>query len=166
MIHPYYKTPYLLRLRRSGELVVIIFYLAAGLVTSATDYALFFVFYNIVPTGLLVATIIAYIGGLLVSFGLSRFWVFRKNARGERFGTSVWRYLALLAVNLLITYGMLWALQAWFGLTPLLGKFVVWTYLTFWNYAANKYWVFKGPRLVKNHFYFARQRRKHQRRRR
>jgi len=155
MIHPYYKTPYLYQLRRSGELATVIFYLVAGALTSATDYSLFVLFFTIIPTGLLVATVIAYIGGLIVSFALSRFWVFRKNAKGERFGTSVSRYVMLLLVNLGITYGLLWALQTWFGLTPLLGKFGVWGFMVFWNYAANKYWVFKGPRRARGTFYFA-----------
>jgi putative flippase GtrA len=156
MIHPYYKTPYLFQLWRTGELYTIMFYLVAGFITAGADYALFFVFYNIVPIGLLFATIIAYIGGLLVSFFLNRFWVFRKNSSGERVATSVWRYSILLFINLVITYLMLWGLQSWFDITPLLGKFVVGFFMTFWIYSVNKLWVFKGPRRITTDFYFAR----------
>ena len=126
----------------------MIFYLVTGALTSLTDYSLFFLVFNILTAGLLWATGVAYVGGLLVSFILSRYWVFKKNATGQEFKTSAWRYGSLLVINLIITYLMLWAMEQWFGLTPLLGKFVVWFFMIFWIYGANKYWVFKGPRQV------------------
>ena len=155
MIQPNYKTPRLLSLYRSGELKVVILYLVTGMVTSITDYSLFYTFLYIVPAGLLVATVISYIGGLLVNFTLSRFIVYRTHAQGQHIGTSAWRYGSLLAINLVITYLMLWALESWFGLSPLLGKFVVWFFMTFWIFAMNRIWVFKGPRQLKSSFYFA-----------
>lgn len=160
MIQPHYKTPRLLSLYRSGEISVVIGYLIAGALTSLTDYSLFFVFLNVVDAGLLAATIVAYVGGLLVSYALSRYWVFRKNAQGQQVATSVWRYGTLLAVNLVITYLMLWALENWLGISPLIGKFIVWFFMIFWIYAANRVWVFKGPRRLTSNFYFARQRKK------
>ncbi len=143
MIHPYYKAPTITALYRSGELYVVFFYLLAGAITSLTDYILFFLFFNVLEGGLLAATIVAYAGGLIVSYIQSRYFVFRRGAKGQKFTTSAQRYAILLLINLGITYGMLWALATWFGLTPLIGKFVVWTFLIFWNFAANKYWVFK-----------------------
>ncbi len=153
MIHPYYKTPPLQSLYHSGEFKVIIFYLLAGLITSLTDYVLFFIFFNVLSAGLLLATIIAYIGGLIISYVQSRYIVFRKSAVGQKFTTSAWRYIVLLIINLAITYLMLLAMEIWFGLTPLIGKFIVWTFLIFWNYVANKYWVFKGPRKVQKRLF-------------
>lgn len=148
MIHPYYKVPTVLSLYRSGEIKVIFFYLITGAITSATDYSLFFLFFNIFNAGLLAATIVAYIGGLIISYLQSRYIVFKKGATGQKFTTSAGRYITILVVNLGITYGMLWVMEAWFGLTPLIGKFIVWTFLIFWNFFINKYWVFKGPRQV------------------
>jgi putative flippase GtrA len=148
MIHPYYKAPTLLSLYRSGEIKVMVMYLVTGAITSLTDYTLFFICFNLLYTDLLIATIVAYCGGLFVSYVQSRYIVFHKTAQGEKFTTSARRYLILLAVNLGITYGMLWAMETWFGLTPLIGKFVVWTFLIFWNFIMNKYWVFKGPRTI------------------
>lgn len=149
MIQPYYKAPYLIHLHRSGELRTVILYLVSGALTSATDYSIFWVTLQAWQDGLLLATVLAYIGGLLVSFLLNRYIVFRKNATGQQFGTSVWRYATLLIVNLIITYLMLWAMERWLGISPLIGKFVVWTFMIFWIYVANKLWVFKGPRQVR-----------------
>lgn len=150
MIQPYYKTPQIIRLYRSGEIWTVVRYCAAGMATSASDYLTFFIFFELFKSGLLVSTVAAYVVGLIVSYLLSRFWVYKKNAQGLRMVSSVWRYGTVLAVNLVITYGMLWAMEEWMGLTPLLGKFVVWFFMTFWNYAVNRLWVFKGPRQVQS----------------
>ena len=148
MIHPYYRAPYFYKLQRSGELATIVQYLVTSAVVSSVDYASFWLFYNPQQRGLFESTAIAYIAGLITSYILNRFWVFKKNAAGEQFTTSAFRYTTLLIVNFLITYGMLWAMQSLLGLTPYIGKFVVWTFLIFWNYAMDKVWVFKGPRKI------------------
>lgn len=148
MIHPYYNEPYFNRLLRTGEFYIILQYLFTGTVVTAVDYGTFVLFYNITNTGLLVATVLAYIAGLTVSYVLSRYWVFKKGATGEAFTTSSFRYGVLLFINLIITYLMLLGMQTWFGLTPLLGKFVVGFFMIFWIYGADKYWVFRGPRQL------------------
>ena len=149
MIHPYYRAPYFYRLQRSGELETIIQYLVTSAIVSSVDYGSFWFFYNPFGTSLLVATTVAYVAGLVTSYVLNRFWVFDKNAAGEMFSTSIFRYATLLFVNFLITYFMLWAMQDLLGISPFIGKFVVWTFLIFWNYAMDKIWVFKGPRQVR-----------------
>jgi putative flippase GtrA len=149
MIHPYYRAPYFYKLQRSGELWTIVQYLVTSAVVSGVDYATFTLFYNPFHVGLFEATAAAYVAGLVTSYVLNRFWVFKKNASGEQFATSAFRYGTLLLVNFLITYGMLWAMQDFLGLSPFIGKFVVWSFLIFWNYAMDKVWVFKGPRQVK-----------------
>lgn len=149
MIHPYYRAPYFYKLQRSGELWVIAQYLITSAIVSSVDYGSFWLSYNAAALGLFVATAIAYVAGLVTSYLLNRFWVFRVNAAGEQFVTSTFRYGTLLLVNFLLTYGMLWAMQDWLGISPYIGKFVVWTFLIFWNYAMDKVWVFKGPRKIR-----------------
>lgn len=153
MIHPYYKSPFALRLARSGELASMIAYLVSGALTSLADYSLFYLVLQLWGDSLLAATAIAYIGGLLVSYLLNRFWVFKYNAKGERFGTSIWRYGLLLLLNFGITYAMLWAMEYYFGISPFIGKFIVWTFMIFWNYIVGKLWVFKGPRQVRERLF-------------
>ena len=142
-LHLYYQGPVYTRLDR-GQLIA---YVLSGMFTTASDYLTFTFFFSVVPLGLLAATIIAYIVGLVVSYLQNRYWVFRKNAGRQAEFTNLWRYIAFLILNLGITYLMLWALQTYFGLTPFIGKFVVWTFMFFWVYAGNTYFVFKGPKM-------------------
>lgn len=148
MIHPYYRAPYFYRLQRSGELWTIVQYLVTSAIVSGVDYATFWLFFNPLTAGLLESTAAAYIAGLVTSYILNRYWVFQKNATGQQFGTSILRYAILLVVNFFITYAMLWAMQELLGISPFIGKFVVWTFLIFWNYIMDKVWVFKGPRQI------------------
>jgi putative flippase GtrA len=148
MIHPYYRAPYFYRLQRSGELGTIVQYLVTSAVVSGVDYGTFWLFFNPLGTGLLMATAVAYVAGLVTSYLLNRFWVFKKNATGQQFTTSIFRYGTILFVNFVLTYVMLWAMQDLLGISPFLGKFVVWTFLIFWNYVIGKIWVFKGPRQI------------------
>ena len=148
MIHPYYRAPYFYRLQRSGELGTIVQYLVTSAIVSGVDYGTFWLFYNPFGSGLLAATAVAYVAGLVTSYLLNRYWVFKKNAMGQQFTTSVFRYGTLLFVNFLLTYSMLWAMEELLGVSPFLGKFVVWTFLIFWNYIMGKVWVFKGPRQI------------------
>lgn len=124
-------------------------YLVTSAIVSAVDYASFWLFYNPLGTGLFESTAVAYVAGLVTSYVLNRFWVFNKNALGQLFTTSVFRYATLLIVNFLITYGLLWLMQDLLGISPFIGKFVVWTFLIFWNYIMDKIWVFKGPRQIR-----------------
>lgn len=149
MIHPYYRAPYFYKMQRSGELWTIVQYLVTSAVVSSVDYFSFWLFYNPFRTGLFESTAVAYVAGLVTSYLLNRFWVFHKNATGQQFTTSVFRYGTLLLANFLLTYGMLWAMQDVLGISPFIGKFVVWTFLIFWNYVMDKVWVFKGPRQIR-----------------
>lgn len=149
MIHPYYRAPYFYKLQRSGELMTIVQYLVTSAIVSAVDYASFWLVFNPLHADLFVATAVAYVAGLITSYVLNRYWVFQRNAAGEQFATSAFRYGTLLIVNFLITYVLLLVMQDWLGISPFIGKFVVWTFFIFWNYAMDKVWVFKGPRQVK-----------------
>ena len=149
MIHPYYRAPYFYRLQRSGELATIVQYLVTSAIVSSVDYVSFWLFFNPFHASLFAATAVAYVAGLITSYVLNRYWVFQHNAAGEQFTTSVFRYGTLLLVNFFITYLLLLVMQDWLGISPFIGKFVVWTFFIFWNYAMDKVWVFKGPRQVK-----------------
>jgi putative flippase GtrA len=142
-LHPYYQGPFYNRIDKG----LAVAYVVSGFVTSASDYLTFTLFFSIVPLGLLQATVIAYIVGLVVSYVQNRYWVFRKGASRQNEATNLWRYAAFLILNLGITYVMLWALERYFGLTPYLGKFVVGFFMFFWIYMGNTYFVFRGPKM-------------------
>jgi len=143
VIHPYYQGPFLARIdkRLLGE------YVLAGAITTGSDYATFTLSFTVLNQGLLAATIYAYVVGLVVSYLFNRYLVFKKTADRQSNGTSLWRYIIFLFVNLVVTYGILWFLEANFNITPYLGKLIVGAFMFFWIYLGNKLWVFHGERM-------------------
>lgn len=142
VIHPYYQGPFYARLDHG----LLARYILTGAVTTLADYLTFTVFFSYAGAGLLAATVIAYIVGLVVSYLLSRYLVFSKGANRQSATTSLVRYAAFLAINLALTYAILWALEQWLGITPYIGKFIVGAFMFFWIYAGNTYWVFRGEK--------------------
>lgn len=143
VIHPYYQGPFYAKIDRR----MLAAYVMAGALTTIADYVAFTVVFSVVTSGLLAATVGAYLFGLVVSYVLNRYWVFHKGANRQSAATSLGRYVVFLAVNLGITYALLWMLEQWFGISPYLGKLVVGAFMFFWIYAGNTLWVFKGEKV-------------------
>jgi len=122
-------------------------YLLSGVIVFGADYVAFFVCYQLFELELALSTAIAYVIGFCTNFILLRYWAFARQAKRDYLVTSTAKYALWLALNYVITYLMLKYLQQWGGLSPYLGKFVVAFFMTFWNYAGYKVWVFKGPRF-------------------
>lgn len=139
VIRPYYQGPFYTRIDKG----LLFAYMASGALTTLADLLAFTVCFSYLSTGLLGATVIAYVFGLVVSFLLNRYWVFRHGADRQSAGTSLWRYATFLAVNLAITYLILWALEQ-IGVSPYVGKLVVNVFMFFWIYAGNTLFVFRG----------------------
>lgn len=139
-LHTYYQGPFLTRLNKAQA----ISYPVSGALTSLSDYLSFGFFFSILNTDLLVATASAYVIGLVVSYLLNRFWVFKKGAGEQGEATNLWRYFTFLAVNLVITYAMLWVMEMAFGISPYIGKIVVGFFMFFWIYLGNTFFVFRG----------------------
>lgn len=141
VIRPYYQSPSFAHIDKG----MLIKYMAAGAVTTFTDYAAFTLFFSIWNMGLLTATIVAYIAGLIVSYLFNRYLVFAKGADRQSTATSLWRYTVFLLINLVITYFILLALEG-FGITPYLGKLIVGAFMFFWIYWGNQAFVFRGEK--------------------
>jgi putative flippase GtrA len=139
-LHTYYQGPFLTRVDKGKAIA----YPLSGIFVSLSDYLVFGLLFSVLNAGLLESTAGAYVVGLVVSYLLNRYWVFRKSASQQGETANMWRYLVFLAVNLLITFGMLWAMEAQFGLSPYLGKFVVGFFMFFWIYLGHTYFVFRG----------------------
>ena len=123
----------------------VVQYLVSGVLVFGADYVTFFAAYQLLELNLALSTGVAYVVGLTTNFLLLRYWAFARQAQRDYFFTGTVKYALWLGLNYLITYAMLKYLQAGVDLTPYLGKFVVAFFMTFWNYAGYKLWVFKGP---------------------
>jgi putative flippase GtrA len=124
----------------------VVQYLLSGFIVFGADYAAFFACYQLLHIGLALATAIAYVIGLTTNFVLLRYWAFARQAQRDYFVTGTTKYAVWLAVNYVLTYFALKYLQQQFRISPFIGKFIVSFFMTFWNYAGYKLWVFKGPR--------------------
>lgn len=141
-LHTYYQGPFLKRVDKG----MAIAYPLSGFITTMVDYAAFWLFFTALGVGLLPATVLAYIAGLVVSYLQNRFWVFKKGAGRQSEVASLWKYATFLAVNLALTYILLWVMEHWFSISPYIGKFIVNGFMFFWIYLGNTYFVFKGKK--------------------
>ena len=141
VIRPYYQGPFYTRIDKR----LLFAYVSSGALTTITDYLVFTLCFSYFSIGLLAATITAYMFGLVVSFLLNRFWVFRHGADRQSAGTSMWRYVTFLAVNLAITYAILRGLE-YLTISPYIGKLVVNVFMFFWIYVGDTYFVFRGEK--------------------
>ncbi|HSX27956.1 MAG TPA: GtrA family protein [Candidatus Saccharimonadales bacterium] len=129
----------------------ILQYLLSGIIVFGADYLAFFASYRLGKIELALATAIAYVIGFVTNFLLLRYWAFARDAQRDYFVTGTFKYGVWLAINYGITYMALKFLQEWLGISPFLGKFVVAFFMTFWNYAGYRFWVFKGPQFHSVH---------------
>lgn len=124
----------------------ILKYVITGTIVFGADYIVFFICYQLLHFELALATGVAYVVGLVTNFILLRYWAFASSAQRDYFVTNTAKYAVWLAINYGITYTILRTLEVAFDMSPYLGKFVVAFFMTFWNYAGYKVWVFKGPK--------------------
>jgi putative flippase GtrA len=139
-LHTYYQGPFLSKVDK-GQAVA---YPVSGALVSLSDYLSFALLFSVLNTDLLIATAGAYIIGLIASYLLNRYWVFRKGANQQGEGSNLKRYFIFLAVNLVITYAMLWAMETYLGITPYIGKLIVGFFMFFWIYIGDTFYVFRG----------------------
>jgi putative flippase GtrA len=113
-------------------------FLVVGGLSLATDTGALFVLHGVLKIWLPVATALAYAVAFVVNFGLNRTWAF--GADGA-LGRQLWRYLALVAVNLVLTVGIVQGL-VWAGLGYLVAKVATALVLAVANYLVSRKWIF------------------------
>lgn len=138
----FYQGPFYTRIDRG----LIVAYVVTGAVVTASDFAAFTLCFSMLELGLLWSTVLAYLVGLVVSYLLNRYWVYRKGADNQSQATGIVRYIVFLAFNLALTYAMLWIMENGLGISPYIGKFIVNAFMFFWIYLGNAYWVFSGKK--------------------
>lgn len=113
-------------------------FLIVGGLSVATDTGALFVFHGVLGIWLPVATVLAFAVAFVVNFGLNRAWAF--GATGGM-GGQVWRYLALVMVNLAATVLLVQGLTS-AGLPYLVAKVITAAGLAVVNYLVSKKWIF------------------------
>lgn len=139
-----------IRKKRRKLLVQIAEYLVAG---GAWFWSGYFLIVFLTPIiGLWWANLIGNGVGLTVNFILERYWVF-EGSRARKITEATWKYVVFTAVNFLMNYFILKALQD-IGIEVAIGQFIAAGFFTFWNYFWYRFWVFKEtkhPRRIRHH---------------
>lgn len=113
-------------------------FLVVGGLSVIADTGALFVLHGVLGIWLPVATALAYAVAFVVNFGLNRTWAF--GADGA-IGRQLWRYLALVAANLVITVLLVQGL-VWAGLGYLVAKVLTALGLAVVNYLVSRRWIF------------------------
>ncbi|SNY06239.1 GtrA family protein [Paractinoplanes atraurantiacus] len=113
-------------------------FLIVGGTSVVVDAGLLWVLHGLVGMWLEPATAIAFLAGFLVNFLLNRQWAFASTGRLQH---QLAKYLALVAVNLLITVLLVKALTA-LGVMYLIAKVLTTAALSTINYFISRKWIF------------------------
>jgi putative flippase GtrA len=123
-------------------------FVVVGCANFVVSFAAFYASYRFLPlddsSGRgAVANVVAYAAGMINSFALNRLWTFR--AEGQVV-VHAFKFVALNAVTLVASTGLVLALVDWAGFPAL----AVWLPLTLAiltaHYLGMKHWAFAGPR--------------------
>ncbi|MFF5079796.1 GtrA family protein [Actinoplanes sp. NPDC000266] len=113
-------------------------FLIVGGTSVVVDAGLLWVLHGVVGMWLEPATALAFLAGFLVNFLLNRQWAFASTGRLHH---QLAKYLALVAVNLLITVLLVKFLTS-LGLMYLIAKVLTTAALSTINYFISRKWIF------------------------
>lgn len=113
-------------------------FLIVGGTSVVVDAGLLWVLHGVLGMWLSPATAVAFLTGFVVNFALNRQWAFASSGRLRH---QFAKYLALVAVNLLITVLMVKGLTA-LGVMYLVAKVFTTAVLSTVNYFISRRWIF------------------------
>ncbi|GAA0542009.1 hypothetical protein GCM10010172_24300 [Paractinoplanes ferrugineus] len=113
-------------------------FLIVGGTSVVVDAGLLWILHGVLGMWLSPATALAFLAGFVVNFGLNRQWAFASTGRLRH---QLAKYLALVAVNLLITVLLVKALTA-LGVMYLIAKVFTTAILSTVNYFISRRWIF------------------------
>lgn len=119
--------------RHSGVRFAIV-----GGASLVVDAGSLYVFHGLLGVWLPAATTLAYAVAFVVNFGMNRLWAFGSSST---MGRQLWRYLALVLVNLGVTVWLVQSLTD-LGLPYLVAKVVTAVGLAIANYGISRKWIF------------------------
>lgn len=108
-------------------------FLVAGGTAAIVEYGIFLLgitLFGKTDFSEIVAHIVGFSLGFIISFTANKFWVFQHDGKTS---TQLVKYIALALINLLLSTLLLQGL-IWLGLHPLVAKFLVMGSVAVWNY--------------------------------
>jgi putative flippase GtrA len=126
---------------RLMRLPKIVRYIISGGCAAFTSIGLLFIFVHFFGIHYLIASMIAFVLGFLVSFTMQKFWTFN-NRETSRTHTQLALYLAITLINLLINTALVYIFVAWLGLWYLLAQIIASVLIALYSYFVYQRFVF------------------------
>lgn len=118
---------------------------AVGVVNTAVDFLIFTVFLQYFHWHYLVANVAALVGGGTNSYILNRRWTFRST--DPRWHRQLIKFLLVLGVGFSLNEFLLFLLVEHVHFTPISAKALAIIVVLFFNFAANRFWTFRQPKI-------------------
>lgn len=113
-------------------------FVASSLISFAVDYVVFAVAY-LLSASILSSLIVARVISCSANFLLNKFSVFHSDGKAAR---EVVAFAALAILLLSLSYGGMWLMRERFGVTPLISKIIVESFLFIGSFAVQRFYVF------------------------
>jgi putative flippase GtrA len=123
-----------------GKYHSVLRFLISGSVAAGTEYAVFLILHGS-GLKLVLANVISFCCGLVVSFLLNKHWVFSHKSNGSRQFAA---YTTVALINLLISSAILVVLVNKIHIPAFIAKFCVMLLIASWNYVIFKKLIFKN----------------------
>lgn len=120
---------------RKGIVLVrrIMRFVASGGLAALTEYALYLVLFFGIGLHVVPAQAISFFGGLIVSYLMNKFWVFRDTRRAE-YKKEFILFVLLGGTNLVVTSILIQVLVEGLNVYAPFAKFVLMACVAIWNY--------------------------------
>lgn len=113
---------------------------SVGAVNTAASFLVYIVLLHF-QVYYIIASILAYITGIGISYILNTAFVFK----AEKKRSTVYKFTAVYLSALLINLSLLYLFVDIFGMNPVLGQIMVTSAVLFYNYVLQSMWTFKRP---------------------
>lgn len=117
----------------------IVSFAGVGVIAAIVHYGLLITLVELGGWQAVPATLVGYIGGGLVSYGLNRRHTYQSDRPHEEAG---WRFAAVAAVGFGLTWVCMEVMHGRFGLQYVLAQVLTTLIVMAWSFVAHKFWSF------------------------
>lgn len=112
-----------------------------GVIAAIVHYGLLIGLVELLGWAAVPATLVGYVGGGIVSYGLNRRHTYQSDRPHQEAG---WRFAVVAAVGFGLTFACMAVLHGRFGMQYVLAQIITTGIVMAWSFAAHKYWTFEG----------------------
>ena len=118
-------------------------YLVVGIVSWLMDLTVYYALWSLM--GIAVSQLLARITGAVTAFLLNRWITFKVTMGTPGIGLQAIKYTVLLALNWVVTVGLIYALSYGLAMHPISAKILADAIIVPGNYLIMKHWIFPQP---------------------